>query len=137
MDRLDTVAYLTPVLKSEKNARIFYANIKHQARLKNIPYPDLLYEISTRLASRPPAEVLALLRRGEVGLDAAEYTVYRRLEEEENAFITTPLEIEEGVLECGKCKSRRVFSYSYQGRSGDESMIVKATCANCGHKWKE
>jgi DNA-directed RNA polymerase subunit M/transcription elongation factor TFIIS len=56
-------------------------------------------------------------------------------EEEFTSFIITPLEVVEGILKCGKCKSRKILSFSKQIRSGDEPMSVVAKCTNCHHKW--
>ena len=55
---------------------------------------------------------------------------------EEESFIITPFEIEEGVLECGKCGSKKTYSYTKQTRSGDESTTVFAVCCNCNNSWK-
>jgi len=53
---------------------------------------------------------------------------------QENQFIVKPLEIEEGVVQCSKCSSKRVFSYSRQCRGGDEPMTTFCECI-CGKKW--
>ena len=53
---------------------------------------------------------------------------------EQNNFIETPFEIEEGVLECD-CGSKRVFSYQKQSRSADEPMSTYATCMACKKQW--
>jgi len=59
-----------------------------------------------------------------------------RLEDEEfNKFIITPIEVVEGILQCLKCKSNKIFSFSKQTRSGDEPTSVFAKCSNCHHKW--
>jgi len=42
----------------------------------------------------------------------------------------------EGILKCGKCKSRKTTYYQLQTRSADEPMTTYATCKTCGHKWK-
>ena len=55
---------------------------------------------------------------------------------EEESFIITPFEIEEGVLECGKCGSKKTYSYTKQTRSGDESTTVFAVCYKCSRSWK-
>jgi DNA-directed RNA polymerase subunit M/transcription elongation factor TFIIS len=50
-------------------------------------------------------------------------------------YMQSPLEVEEGVIECGKCKSKRVFSYQKQTRGCDESSTTFAQCAKCGKQW--
>jgi len=45
-------------------------------------------------------------------------------------------EVPEGILQCGRCKSRRVVWYQMQTRSADEPMTVFATCSECGKRWK-
>lgn len=55
--------------------------------------------------------------------------------EEIRDYITKPLEVEEGVLTCKRCESKRVFSYSKQTRGCDESSTTFAQCAKCGAKW--
>jgi transcription elongation factor S-II len=44
--------------------------------------------------------------------------------------------VPEGILQCGKCRSKRVAWYQMQTRSADEPMTVFATCAECGKRWK-
>jgi DNA-directed RNA polymerase subunit M/transcription elongation factor TFIIS len=53
---------------------------------------------------------------------------------EQDNFIISPFEVEEGVLEC-KCGSKRVYSYSKQSRSADEPMSTYAQCMSCKNKW--
>lgn len=55
--------------------------------------------------------------------------------EEQDNFLINPFEVEEGVLECNKCGSKRVFSYSKQVRSSDEGTSVFATCVACKSSW--
>ena len=60
--------------------------------------------------------------------------VQKRIEERDN-FIVNPFEVEKGVLQCKKCGSERVFSYSKQVRSGDESSTTFAQCVACKASW--
>jgi DNA-directed RNA polymerase subunit M/transcription elongation factor TFIIS len=53
---------------------------------------------------------------------------------EQDDFLLNPFEVEEGVLEC-KCGSKRVFSYSKQVRSSDETMSTFASCNECSRQW--
>jgi len=52
--------------------------------------------------------------------------------------ITKPLEVEEGVFTCPKCKGKRTHHYSRQVRSADEPATTFITCADkaCGYNWK-
>lgn len=55
-------------------------------------------------------------------------------EKEEDNFLETPLTVAEGALKC-KCGSKRIFSFSKQTKSGDESTTVFALCSKCKSKW--
>lgn len=44
-------------------------------------------------------------------------------------------EIEEGMFECMKCKSKKIFTVSKQVRSGDEATTVFAKCSECSNTW--
>ena len=57
--------------------------------------------------------------------------------EEENDFMICPYELCEGVLECSKCRCKKIFSFAKQTRSVDEPTSVFALCSQCGHKWCE
>jgi DNA-directed RNA polymerase subunit M/transcription elongation factor TFIIS len=43
---------------------------------------------------------------------------------------------EEGVIQCGKCKGYKVYSYNKQTRSGDEALTTFAFCSTCSSKWR-
>jgi len=62
---------------------------------------------------------------------------------EEASASLEPYEVEEGTvdvaqgdLQCGKCRSRRVHRVEMQTRSADESATVFCQCADCGNRWK-
>jgi DNA-directed RNA polymerase subunit M/transcription elongation factor TFIIS len=44
--------------------------------------------------------------------------------------------VPEGILQCHRCKSKRVVWYQMQTRSADEPMTVFANCSECGKRWK-
>lgn len=46
------------------------------------------------------------------------------------------VDVAEGDLQCGKCKSRRIHRTEMQTRSADESATVFCQCADCGSRWK-
>ena len=94
----------------------------------------LIYELADLLnrGELPPTRASGDLR---AGWDNPVYAEPRRVIEEQDAFLVTPFEVEEGVLECKKCGSKRVFSYSKQVRSCDEGTSVFATCVECQTAW--
>lgn len=57
--------------------------------------------------------------------------------DEENDFMVNPYEMSEGVLTCGKCECKFIFSFTKQTRSADEPMTTFARCSNCAHRWKQ
>jgi DNA-directed RNA polymerase subunit M/transcription elongation factor TFIIS len=65
------------------------------------------------------------------------FQLEKRKIDEEDDFLTQPYEVSEGVLTCGACSSKKIFSYSKQTRSSDEPMTVFAQCSQCGNKWRE
>lgn len=63
---------------------------------------------------------------------------YKKQLEEENDFIENPhVNIEEGVIECNKCGSKKTFSYQKQVRSSDEGFSLFVNCINCNSTWRE
>jgi hypothetical protein len=74
------------------------------------------------------------------GDDVWKLPVFDKLSAMETEFDTyqiTPYEVEDGVLQCKKCGSHRVFSTSKQVRSGDESTSVFAKCVVCNCSWAQ
>lgn len=82
-------------------------------------------------------DVLENIKSNKCGYNHVMYTEIASKIEEQNEFIKNPfINIEKGVIQCKKCKSERVFSYSKQTRSGDESTSVFCECVECGSKWR-
>tara|TARA_B100001094_G_scaffold319286_1_gene363906 strand:- start:6480 stop:6932 length:453 start_codon:yes stop_codon:yes gene_type:complete len=44
--------------------------------------------------------------------------------------------VEEGIFQCRKCKSRKTEYYSLQTRSADEPMTNYITCLECKNRWR-
>ena len=61
--------------------------------------------------------------------------IQKRVWEKEVILGQTP-DINDGVEQCGKCKSFKTTYYSLQTRSADEPMTNFFTCHNCGKRWK-
>jgi len=47
-----------------------------------------------------------------------------------------PSKMADGILQCGKCKSKKTEYIELQTRSGDESLTKFCYCWNCGHRWR-
>lgn len=62
-------------------------------------------------------------------------SVYDEIKEEDD-FLNNPIKIEDGVIECSRCKSLKTFSYSKQTRASDEGTSVFVTCSQCHFKFR-
>jgi DNA-directed RNA polymerase subunit M/transcription elongation factor TFIIS len=96
-----------------------------------------MYEIYTEYMFFPKLdELFQSIRKRQFGYHHQSFESIRQCLEEEQNFIENPPVVEEGVIECGKCKSKRTFSFNKQTRSGDEAVTVFVRCANCGHQFR-
>ena len=62
--------------------------------------------------------------------------VMRRLEMEDMIKTGQYGEVAEGMIQCAKCKSKRVIWYMAQTRSADEPATVFCTCPECSKRWR-
>tara|TARA_B100001057_G_scaffold248151_1_gene248402 strand:+ start:1125 stop:1541 length:417 start_codon:yes stop_codon:yes gene_type:complete len=100
-------------------------------------YKRIVMEIIKEKRSGKSSKVLMELLKGNKCLENTnEYVEFRNKIEEHDKFLIKPFEVDEGVLECGKCGSNKTISYTKQIRSGDEGTSVFALCYNCNNKWK-
>ena len=77
------------------------------------------------------------LANGLVGWKHPMFTTFYKQQEEQDAHVKHPIEVEEGVLSCYACKSNRVFSTTMQTRAADEPMTTIAQCSQCHVKWTQ
>jgi DNA-directed RNA polymerase subunit M/transcription elongation factor TFIIS len=54
-----------------------------------------------------------------------------------DASSADPETMPDGMLTCGKCKSKKTSYFEMQTRSADEPMTVFAKCHACGARWKQ
>ena len=66
----------------------------------------------------------------------AERAEIEKRERREEAIMAIDDE-EDSVMQCGKCKSRKIGLEQKQTRGADEAMTVYYTCKTCGHRWKQ
>ena len=93
----------------------------------------LFYELHVEWSVFPKIEDLfQSIKRYKFSYSHPVFSEIRTLVQEEEDFIMKPPDIEEGVIECKKCKSKKTFSYSKQTRSSDEAVTIFVRCINCG-----
>lgn len=74
----------------------------------------------------------------QLGWNHPTFDNHKRQIQEEEDFIENPYtNVEEGVIQCSKCGSKRTFSYQKQVRSSDEGFSLFVNCVNCNASWRE
>jgi DNA-directed RNA polymerase subunit M/transcription elongation factor TFIIS len=76
-----------------------------------------------------------VIKKGLLGWNHHLYKKIKQSQQEQDDYILNPYEVEEGVVQCKKCKGFKVFSVSQLTRSADEPMTTMATCAICRTSW--
>jgi len=136
------VESLSMYIKNKKNVGIIEKNIlesclRHQFEMLEETYKqsiiDTIIKINNGMKLR---DILSLIKNGRLSWDSPEFDDCKFTLDEYDEFLENPFEIEDGVLECNKCGSKRTFSYTKQTRAGDEATSVFSQCAKCGAKWK-
>ena len=134
--RSNTKNVLETYLSNPKNIDIiekclfFYNSTREE-------YFRTLYEVIEMISKKIKLKVIIdNIKKSNIGIFSNDFqNIHDKIKEEES-FIIKPFEIEEGVLECGKCGSKKTYSYTKQTRSGDESTTVFAVCYKCNNRWK-
>ena len=80
-----------------------------------------------------------IIKKGKLGWNHKIYDEYRRIQQEQDEYLTRPIEVEDGVIQCinSTCNSYKVFSRPMQTRSADEPTTIIAQCSVCKTKWSE
>lgn len=68
------------------------------------------------------------------GFESDCFLKFKKDEDEYINFLECP-EVEEGMFECSKCGSKKIFTTSKQTRRGDEATTVFARCSQCKNGW--
>lgn len=97
----------------------------------------LLYEMIVDLSIHPNLRLqMENLGNGLVLWNHPNLRTVREGFQEQDAFIEQPPEIDEGIIQCKRCKSNRTFSFSKQTRRGDESTTVFVRCSKCSFSFR-
>ena len=131
LSEIETI--LSKYLSVNKNIQIFS---KHIIRVEEEFLEQVLLELCVDLSVKKSIkECYKKLVAGGYAYGEKKFEKFRISQQEQDDFVTSPAEVEEGVLEC-KCGSKRTISFTLQTRSGDEGTSVWARCVECGNKWQ-
>ena len=125
MNRKKGKTALKTVLKSEKNIDIFEKIIFGISEDVE-QYNYVLYNTISMIKDRKYTlkQTLKLIKDEKLFWDSPSFNSFKLKQQEQDEFLIQPFEVEEGVLECNKCGSKKTFSYTKQTRSGDEATTV-------------
>ena len=136
IDRLLGKQCLGKYLQSQKNVEIIEKNIFNISDTEK-DYKTNIYNVINDLISGIELKhILNNLKQKKVIFNMEKFDNIKFSILEQQKFLEKPFEVEEGVLQCNKCGSKRTFSFSKQTRGGDEGTTVFAQCAECGARWK-
>ena len=68
--------------------------------------------------------------------DHSAFDPIRYLLQEENKFIDDPPSINEGLMPCRFCKSKKTISFEKQTRSSDEAATLFINCLECNKNFR-
>jgi len=136
MYRTRGLMLLGSVISSDSNVKKLERKVNDLCQMQD-EYMLMMQEIANKRRSGMSCkDIMTRLKSGRYLETSEEYDVFRKKIDEHDAFLVKPFEVEEGVLECGKCNSNRTLSYTKQTRGGDESTTVFAVCYDCNNRWK-
>jgi DNA-directed RNA polymerase subunit M/transcription elongation factor TFIIS len=100
----------------------------------------LLSQVYDDLADEEDPQVIEtyiedVIKQGKLGWEHVSFSNVKQSQQEQDDYILNPFEAEEGVVECKKCGSSKVYSVSVQTRAADEPMTTMAQCTVCKTKW--
>ena len=123
-------------IKSEKNLKILSNKILEICNNDEKLCNTVVFQIITDLKNKKKLpDVLKELKEKKILWKHVDYADIIAEEEEQDNFIIQPFEIIEGITQCNKCGSNRVFSFTKQTRGGDESSTTFNECLQCKSKW--
>jgi len=135
------VAVLSNLLKDPVNIKLIEQMIRvnciEGTTVDWVKYKLILYGICVQISQKKKLkDIFKELQSGLVMWSDPCLDAINDQLKEQVSFIENPFEVEEGVMACNKCMSKRVFSYSKQSRSADEPSTTYAECVVCGSKWQ-
>jgi DNA-directed RNA polymerase subunit M/transcription elongation factor TFIIS len=144
MSRESVKKALSIYLKSETNVNIIEKSIykislidEDSDKLDGNLYLKRAYQVIEDIKrTKNLKEIVSNIKSLKVDWNHDFFKEIRQRQDEQDEFIVNPFQVEEGVVQCKKCKSLRVLSYQKQDRSSDEPMTTYCACTNCNSQWK-
>ena len=106
----------------------------------NEPLEWLLSQIQDDLIASPQnieEYVKNVIEKELLGFNHSSFDKFIQKEKIQDEYVINPFQAEEGVVQCVKCKSMKVYSVSRQTRAADEPMTTVSVCTMCKHKWSQ
>ena len=136
MDRVLGIKILNKIFKNQKNVTMFENLIFKMSNNSIETYNNLLLYVTNEISNKKSIKnTYSNIKKQKFGWNSDNFVENKNKIEEHDHFIMNPFQIDEGVMECGKCGSQKTYSYTKQTRSGDEATTVFAICCNCNNKW--
>lgn len=130
---------LSHILKVEQNINILEQNVyqfsSKQNEFERIYKMCIFQVVSDILAKKNIKHILSNIKQGKLGWEHEDFQHVKAQQDEQDDYIENPFNSEEGVVQCGKCGSKRTISFSKQMRGGDEGTSVICNCIECKHHW--
>lgn len=129
---IDTLSLL---IKKESNVKIIEKLVFSLSKGCEKDYNRILFQTAITLKKSGLKEAHEALTKGRVCWNDKVYGKVSEKMNELNSYLVHPFIVEEGVLTCHKCNSKRTFATQIQTRSSDESISVFIRCSECSHRW--
>jgi DNA-directed RNA polymerase subunit M/transcription elongation factor TFIIS len=128
---------LNSFIKKEANRKII-AKMLWRTANKDFEYANYLcFEIlADYICSFKLKDIITNLKAKKIGWNHTNFDVFDHKQKEYDEFLVKPPDVEEGVIECHQCGSKKTFSFSKQTRSADESATVFVRCSNCNNNFR-
>lgn len=104
---------------------------------KKIDYRMLVFQCLglVKLKKTTLRSLSQYLLEGKILTRCEAYDKMWKQQKEQDEYIENPMEMVDGVIQCGACKKWRIMVVQKQTRSADEGYTMFYTCVSCMHKW--
>jgi len=127
---MDTYKHISHVSHKKQNKDLILKHLKNHSKNESI---DLIYEMAFEIKEKKKdlKDVFDCLKKSKLGLDHPDFLEVSKKIEETDMFMNKPFDVEEGSVDCKRCKSKRTMTYGKQLRGCDESTSVITFCIEC------